>query len=159
MDALTDRIEEPTQLCAVLAIFFHFLLQGGQGIRRRTQFEHKVRTNGKKFFTFIVGKRVESIVANPGDIGGAGRTTRQDKSGRGSKDLVGVIALGLNFERRGQLAATPSTTCAFWGPNNDVSVRGTLDLQIAINAAELEELFIVHVDCPAGMDDHSLGFN
>ena len=69
MNAFADWIKEPTELRAVLAILFHFALQGAQGIRWRTQFEDEVGTEGKEFVAFVLGKRVESFVADPGEIG------------------------------------------------------------------------------------------
>jgi len=81
----------------------------------------------------------------------------QNETGRGTEETAFAVALSPIAENLSQFPTSISTASSFWCHNNDVSVRGALDLQIAIDLTELEELLIVHMKRWAGMDDHSLG--
>ena len=62
------RVNQPTQLCAIVTILNHFFLQISKIIGARTQFNHKIRTQRRKSFLFFGRQRIPTLIAYPRQI-------------------------------------------------------------------------------------------
>src|SRR5439155_12710545 len=101
----------------------------------------------------FIRQGIQPFVADPGDVRRAGRAVREIEAGGRTEDLSGAVAAGPLFKLENEFAVpTPATSC-FRRHNDDVSFGGAFDPQIAIELTELEELFVIHVNDRARMDD------
>src|ERR1039458_8075147 len=64
----TFRVEQPSQLRAVLDPFVHLGLEHGKAIQRGDQLYYKIRAQVRKFTLLVPGQLVDTRTKNPGGI-------------------------------------------------------------------------------------------
>ena len=62
----SQGIDQPAELCAVLHVLAHLVLERGQAVHRRAQLDDEIRAKGQELRSLLGGEGGQAVVVDPG---------------------------------------------------------------------------------------------